>query len=56
MGWREAMEYILSGVRVCISLLGLRIFGCSLVHFSLRESGAFLNYWGGVLLDGVLLS
>lgn len=56
MGWREAMEYILSGVMVCISLLSLRIFGFSLVHFSLRESCAFLNYWGGVLLDDVLLN
>lgn len=50
------MEYILSGMIVCISLLGLRIFGCLLVHFSLRQRGAFLNYWDGVLLDGVLLS
>lgn len=56
MGWRAAMEYILSSVMVCMSLLDLRIFGCSLVHFSLRGSGAFLSYWGGVLLDGVSLS
>lgn len=50
------MEYTLSSVMFCIRLHGLRIFGYSLVHFSLRGSVAFLNYWGGVLLDGVLLN
>lgn len=50
------MEYTLRGMMVCISLLSLRIFGCSFVHFSLRGNSTFLNNWGGVFLDGVLLS
>lgn len=56
MGWREAMEYILSWVMFCISLLSLMTFVYSFVHFSLKGSNTFLNYWGGVLLDGVLVN
>lgn len=44
--WRDGLSKFLS----------FRTFGCLLVQFSLKGSSAFLNYWDGVLLDGVLLS